>query len=49
LSAGSGMKSALGILFLVIGGLILTGTDKTLEALLVDASPQWLTDLTTYF
>jgi hypothetical protein len=26
---------------------VLTGLDKTIETVLVDASPQWLTDLTT--
>lgn len=49
LSAGSGMKSALGLLFLVIGFLIITGADKRLEAFVVDASPQWLIDLSTQF
>jgi cytochrome c-type biogenesis protein len=49
LSAGSGMKSALGVLLLVIGVLIISGADKALEAFLVDVSPQWLTDLTTHF
>lgn len=49
LSAGSGMKSALGLLFLIIGVLIMSGADKTLEAVLVDASPAWLTNLTTSF
>lgn len=49
LSAGHGMKSALGLLFLVIGGLVLLGLDKAVETLLVEASPQWLTDLTTRF
>ncbi|MGT2437616.1 cytochrome c biogenesis CcdA family protein [Bradyrhizobium betae] len=49
LSAGSGMKSALGLLFVVIGFLIVTGADKMLEAVLVDASPAWLTNLTTTF
>lgn len=49
LSAGSGLKSALGILFVVIGVLILSGADKMLEAALVDASPVWLTNFTTSF
>lgn len=49
LSAGRGMKTALGLLFVVIGGLILVGFDKAVETFLVDASPQWLTDLTTRF
>jgi ABC-type lipoprotein release transport system permease subunit len=49
LSAGSGMKSALGLVFLIVGALILTGMDRSVEAALVEASPTWLTDLTTRF
>jgi cytochrome c-type biogenesis protein len=49
LSAGQGMKAALGLLLLVIGALVLTGFDKSVETALVTASPQWLTDLTTRF
>jgi len=33
----------------LIGVLVLTGFDKHLETLLVNAFPQWLTDLTTGF
>jgi hypothetical protein len=32
-----------------IGVLIATGTDKVLEAWILDRSPQWLTELTTRF
>lgn len=49
LSAGRGMKAALGLLFVLIGGLVLLGLDKVVETFLVEASPQWLTDLTTRF
>ncbi len=49
LSAGNGLKSALGLLFVIIGVLIVSGADKQLEAFLVDASPQWLTSITTSF
>jgi len=35
--------------FVAIGALVLTGLDKSIEAALVAASPQWLTDLTTRF
>ncbi len=49
LSAGSGLKSALGLLFVIIGVLIISGADRQLEAFLVDASPQWLTSITTSF
>ena len=49
LSAGHGLKSALRLLFVIIGVLIISGADKKLEAFLVDASPQWLTNITTSF
>ena len=49
LFAGSGMKSALGLLLLVIGVLVISGADKALETFLVDVSPEWLTNLTTRF
>jgi cytochrome c-type biogenesis protein len=49
LLAGSGMKSVLGLLLLVIGVLVISGADKALEAFLVDVSPSWLTNLTTRF
>ncbi len=49
LAAGHGMKAALGTIFIAIGLLVFSGLDKSLEAILVEASPQWLTDLTTRF
>ena len=49
LSAGYGVKMALGLLFVAIGALVLSGFDKTVETALVNASPQWLTDVTTRF
>jgi cytochrome c-type biogenesis protein len=48
-SAGHGMKAALGAMFVVTGVFVLTGLDKSVETALVEASPQWLTDLTTRF
>ena len=48
-SAGKLGKSLLGAAFVVIGVAIVSGGDKRLEAGLVAASPQWLTDLATYF
>lgn len=42
-------KTGLGILFIAIGVLVLTGLDKSIEAMLVAASPQWLNDVTTRF
>jgi cytochrome c-type biogenesis protein len=49
LSAGRSVKVALGLLFVAIGALVLSGFDKSIETELVNASPQWLTDLTTRF
>jgi cytochrome c-type biogenesis protein len=49
MSAGKLGKGLLGASFIVIGFLIVSGADKRVEAILVDASPQWLTDLTTSF
>jgi cytochrome c-type biogenesis protein len=49
LSAGKLGKGLLGAAFILIGSAIVSGTDKKIEAALVDASPQWLTDLTTSF
>jgi len=48
-SATQGAKAGLGALFVVIGALVLTGLDKSIETKLVEVSPQWLTDLTTRF
>ena len=39
----------MGLALVTIGVLVLTGLDKRLETLLVDASPAWLTELTTRF
>jgi cytochrome c-type biogenesis protein len=49
LAAGSGGKTLLGVLLVAIGALILTGLDKRVETILVDASPAWLTEFTTRF
>ena len=49
LSSGMWVKSALGGLLMITGLLILSGQDKWVEAVLVDASPSWLTTLTTQF
>ena len=45
--AGSWGKNVLGVLFIAIGVLILTGWDKSVEIFLLDHSPDWLTTLTT--
>jgi cytochrome c biogenesis protein CcdA len=49
LAAGQNMKTALGIGLAFVGTLVLAGLDKTVEAVLVNASPQWLTNLTTSY
>jgi cytochrome c-type biogenesis protein len=49
LSSGSLMKSVIGVLFVLTGVMIISGQDKLLESALVEASPEWLTTLTTRF
>jgi cytochrome c-type biogenesis protein len=43
------LKAGLGILLILIGISIASGIDKSIEAGLLAASPQWLTALTTRF
>jgi cytochrome c biogenesis protein CcdA len=45
MEAGKGGK----VLLVAIGLMVATGVDKRLETLLVDASPEWLTRLTTQY
>ena len=47
--AGRNGKMLLGALLVAVGLLVATGADKKVETFLVDASPQWLTDLTTRY
>jgi cytochrome c-type biogenesis protein len=49
LAAGTGGKVLMGLMLVAIGILILTGLDKRIETILVEASPAWLTELTTRF
>ena len=49
MSAGKLGKGLLGAAFILIGVAIISGADKRIEAALVDASPAWLTQLTTSF
>lgn len=49
MGAGSGGKAVLGILLVAVALLILSGLDKTIERALVEASPEWLTHLTTRY
>ena len=47
LAAGSACKKILGALLLVLGLLIVTGTDKKFEAAVLKIAPDWLVQLTT--
>jgi cytochrome c-type biogenesis protein len=47
LSAGSGGKKLLGALLMLVGMLIITGTDRMIETAFLDHAPAWLTNLTT--
>ncbi|HXG78737.1 MAG TPA: cytochrome c biogenesis protein CcdA, partial [Methyloceanibacter sp.] len=49
MATGKTGKALLGGLLIAIGLLVASGLDKWLEARLVDASPEWLTRLTTQF
>jgi len=49
LSVGHHGKAVLGVFVGLIGLAILTGLDKSLEAMLVSGSPAWLTRLSTSF
>ncbi len=49
METGSVGKTLLGVLLVVVGLLVATNLDKRLETVLVDASPDWLTNLTTKF
>lgn len=49
LDGGKATKIGLGLLLALLGALIVTGLDRSLETWLVDYSPVWLTTLTTAF
>lgn len=49
LGLGRGLKAGLGAVLVLTSGLILSGFDRALETSLVNASPEWLTALTTRF
>ncbi len=49
IAGGKIVKIAFGVLMIALGLMIVSGFDKKVETVLVDASPQWLTDLTTRF
>ena len=48
-AAADGGKKFLGVVLIVFGLLIFSGHDRALEAALVSASPEWITNLTTRF
>ena len=49
MSAGKGLKVVMGVFLIGLGGLMLSGYDKVVETALVQASPTWLTDVTTRY
>ncbi len=49
LMASGGLKAGMGVLLVALGSAILIGFDRTFETVLVDASPQWLSELTTRY
>jgi cytochrome c biogenesis protein CcdA len=49
MEGGKAGKTALGLILIAVGLLVATGLDKRLEAILVEASPDWLTQVTTQF
>jgi cytochrome c biogenesis protein CcdA len=49
MAAGQGAKMAMGLVLVLTGLMIVTGADKAVETILVEHSPQWLTDLTTRY
>ena len=49
IASGAWAKMAFATVLIAIGVLALTGLDKRIETIVVDGSPQWLTDLTTRF
>jgi sulfite exporter TauE/SafE len=49
LSASGVLKTTMGIILVLVGVSILAGIDKSVEAKLVELSPDWLTELTTRY
>jgi cytochrome c biogenesis protein CcdA len=49
METGKAGKTMLGVLLIAVGLLVATKLDKRIETILVDASPAWLTELTTKF
>jgi len=49
ISGGAHARMLFAIVLVAIGVTVVTGLDKRIETIAVNASPQWLTDLTTRF
>jgi len=49
MATASWMKPLAGGVFVIVGLAVFIGWDKTLEAMLVEWSPDWLTDVTTRY
>ncbi len=49
LNTGQYGKQLLGLVMLILGALIATGADKSVEAWILDRTPDWLTAMTTRF
>lgn len=49
MQAGKSGKALMGLVMVAIAALILTGADKPFETWLLNASPIWLSNLTTRF
>lgn len=49
MATGKTGKIVIGVIFILLGAMILTGLDKQLEIILVEWSPAWLTKLTTRY
>ncbi len=49
LATGTVLKRVLGVGFILVGLLVLSGRDKAIEAWAVEAAPDWLTMLSTRF
>jgi cytochrome c-type biogenesis protein len=49
LSGGAGAKAAFATVLVIMGVLVLTGLDKRVESLIVNHTPEWLTNITTRF
>jgi cytochrome c-type biogenesis protein len=47
MSAGTRGRRVLGVLMLLVGVLIISGTDRNLEAAIIGVLPDWVTNLTT--